>query len=89
MKAAQGDENGAAPGGTAGAVFTGAARAREIYVCPVFAWPRAPGFRIGVRNDGSGERGCWLGTTVVRVAAPVPWVPAYAGTTVVGVRGCW
>ena len=25
----------------------------------------------------------------MRVAAPDPWVPAYAGTTVVGVWGCW
>ena len=31
-----------------------------------------------------GSVGCWLGMAVVVVTAPVPWVPAVAGTTVVG-----
>ena len=48
------------------------------------ARPLGTGLR---RHDGGGEVGCWLGMTVVWVAAPVPWVPAFAGTTVVGKWG--
>ena len=42
------------------------------------------GIVAGARDHAVTGDGCWWGRTVVGVAAPDPWVPAYAGTTVGG-----
>ena len=71
---------GVGDGGWFGGEDCGGSRARLLGTGPVSVY----GVTFLRGHDGGGVRGCWWGMVVVVVAAPVSWVPAYAGKTVRG-----